>query len=653
VAHAGSLSAAAATADLGQIHTHMANGGFIDERDTHLNTPLHHACLAGHRAAVELLLSYGADVNAENMQGKSTLQFAGHSGDRLILRRLLEAGADPNHQSHDGKTALVSSIVNDFPDAARIIIEAGCNVDLPENDGNTPLHKAVQKDFPVCVQLLRSYGANQWVRNDAGKTPVDIARENGLTDVLDALLNAPLPVAHWAILDTEEYVGQASYGAAHSDAVTQVQRPSASASKPTATAATLAATAAAASAASAAPPSAAHQSQFALARKDNAPEQTALEKTLAQPGVPHRTLFDFVGTRPDELTFTANKPILVLKRFDDGWCLGEHNDLLGMFPAKYAVLDTRPRQSQTQLVVGSKAASAPSAAASPPPPAAAPAAPAAAQAAPAAAAPPSAMTAMEAMSGTSFASSDTRVVAGHKLVRESEAAVMHMFAAFEKLRQHEVTAFLDSVPTMAAASARAYDTSLRSVQLLAKLALAIDNVTPTVHQVCEANKLHDSMLLVTSSWIQTRQSLVDDGKNMREAVSVPVKTQLAEMTRTGTAARRAMAVYARLLRDKVDQLESAVKGGESEATATAAEGLERAVKFVTERHYQIKESLHWRLGSTLAALLNGWRALAEVEFHLQTRAVKSSERMQSALDAIDVPDTVLPDCEWESDVVDT
>ena len=70
MAHAGSLSAAAATGDLSLIHDMMARGGHIDERDTQLNTPLHHACLAGHLDAVELLLSYGADVNAENSLGK-------------------------------------------------------------------------------------------------------------------------------------------------------------------------------------------------------------------------------------------------------------------------------------------------------------------------------------------------------------------------------------------------------------------------------------------------------------------------------------------------------------------------------------------------------------------------------------------------------
>ena len=47
----------------------------MDERDTHQNTPLHHACLAGNLPVVEGLLSYGADVNAVNLHGKSCLQF--------------------------------------------------------------------------------------------------------------------------------------------------------------------------------------------------------------------------------------------------------------------------------------------------------------------------------------------------------------------------------------------------------------------------------------------------------------------------------------------------------------------------------------------------------------------------------------------------
>jgi ankyrin repeat protein len=132
MAMAGSLCGAAATGDLSVIHEMMARGRSVDERDTHQNTPLHHACLAGNLPVVEGLLSYGADVNAVNLHGKSCLQFgalslfcyrrclstlsssiyclslvlASHSGDTRIIYRLLDDGANVRHQSKDGKTGL-------------------------------------------------------------------------------------------------------------------------------------------------------------------------------------------------------------------------------------------------------------------------------------------------------------------------------------------------------------------------------------------------------------------------------------------------------------------------------------------------------------------------------------------------------------------
>ena len=79
------------------------------------------------------------------------------------------------------------------------------------------------------------------------------------------------------------------------------------------------------------------------------PERPSLlDELFSNPGVPHRTLYDFKGSRPDELTFKANEQVLVLKRFDDGWLLGEHEGLVGMFPAKYALLETMPRHSNAK-----------------------------------------------------------------------------------------------------------------------------------------------------------------------------------------------------------------------------------------------------------------------------------------------------------------
>jgi len=224
MAMAGSLCGAAATGDLNVIHEMMARGRSVDERDTHQNTPLHHACLAGNLPVVEGLLSYGADVNAVNLHGKSCLQFAAHSGDTRIIYRLLDDGANVKHQSKDGKTALHSAVSNDFPDASRILIEAGCGVDLAENEGNTPLHKATQKDFVECIELLRSYGANQWTRNKSGQSSVDIARDNKLTEALQALMSVPLPKSHWTGVPDDDVRRSPTRLKSAASAVTQVQQ---------------------------------------------------------------------------------------------------------------------------------------------------------------------------------------------------------------------------------------------------------------------------------------------------------------------------------------------------------------------------------------------------------------------------------------------
>ena len=84
----------------------------------------------------------------------------------------------------------------------------------------------------LCVELLRSYGANQFVRNDAGQTPIDIAREHGFHEVMDALVNAPLPRSHWSTYDYEDSFrgGRESTSTTESEPnvsslVTQVKRP--------------------------------------------------------------------------------------------------------------------------------------------------------------------------------------------------------------------------------------------------------------------------------------------------------------------------------------------------------------------------------------------------------------------------------------------
>ena len=73
---------------------------------------------------------------------------------------------------------------------------------------------------------------------------------------------------------------------------------------------------------------------------------------------------------------------------------------------------------------------------------------------------------------------------------------------------------MDSVPTMAAAAGRAYDTALRSVQLLAQTAQGI-NASSELDggkSFVQSAQLSDTMLQATSAWVQSRQALADEGK---------------------------------------------------------------------------------------------------------------------------------------------
>ena len=488
------------------------------------------------------------------------------------------------------------------------------------------------------------------MRNDAGQTPLDIARANGFHDVLDGLVNTPLPRSHWASFDYDDSLPRESGSTTGSDTlnvsslVTQVKRPdkprsaaparasaaaadnnddgldslsdlddddddddddamyeddideddaATSAQSPSASKAAPGAASAASALAGAASSGRSRTSASAVLRliadsqrcaptepltSASPPPRTsmrlperpgALDELFAKPGVPHRTLYDFVASRPDELTFAANQQVLVLKRFDDGWLLGEHEGLVGMFPAKYVLLETMPRHSSTAELARKAQKAQQSAQASPPQSGSAtpkvhtppvprmpvgantsvkPAPVAAASESAPAAAPASAMkpnlpkvlTAKAATSTSAFAQTNEAVVAANKKVSVSEDCVLSLIEAIEvRLRrsprvvhilltsyihrqtisERDIKPFLDSVPTMAAAAGRAYDTALRSVQLLSQTALAVNRGgggrepnAASVEPFVEPAKLSDTMLGATSAWIQSRQLLADEGR---------------------------------------------------------------------------------------------------------------------------------------------
>ena len=66
-----------------------------------------HTAVVNHRTnAVRYLLSLGAEINAENAQGRTPLHTAVSVGNLRSTKDLLLRGADRNAKARDGKTAL-------------------------------------------------------------------------------------------------------------------------------------------------------------------------------------------------------------------------------------------------------------------------------------------------------------------------------------------------------------------------------------------------------------------------------------------------------------------------------------------------------------------------------------------------------------------
>ena len=82
-----------------------------------LNQRLIDASEAGELAIVQKLLKEGASVNAKSGRGKTPLMFAAAEGQLEVIEVLLEYGADPFAVDLDGDPAANHAAQNDHPEA--------------------------------------------------------------------------------------------------------------------------------------------------------------------------------------------------------------------------------------------------------------------------------------------------------------------------------------------------------------------------------------------------------------------------------------------------------------------------------------------------------------------------------------------------------
>ncbi|KAF2893325.1 hypothetical protein ILUMI_12849 [Ignelater luminosus] len=174
----------------------ISKGININIKNVSGETPLHHSALCGNTEIVCKLISRGADVNAADKIGNTSLHWALHdypyhmASCLDIINVLLSNSANANAQNSKREIPLHIGIkVNDY-DIVQKFISYNSDINAQNVVGNTPLHQAIlggDKLYYISILLL-SNSANVNAKNTNGETPLHFGIKYGDSKMIRKLI---------------------------------------------------------------------------------------------------------------------------------------------------------------------------------------------------------------------------------------------------------------------------------------------------------------------------------------------------------------------------------------------------------------------------------------------------------------------------------
>ena len=184
----------------------------VNVRNKFQMTPLHSAASPDRADIAQLLLAYGADINARS----APTHHSATPVDNVVryykykypdLNRLLSPSRNIHEAASDGKLCEVKRF-----------IKQGVKVDLQDKNQRTSLHKAAEKGYVKIGEFLLSKGANLEALCNHNYTPLIWSTSRGNKDFSEMLLdkganidhkkNSNVTSLHWAVLGGFEDVVQ-------------------------------------------------------------------------------------------------------------------------------------------------------------------------------------------------------------------------------------------------------------------------------------------------------------------------------------------------------------------------------------------------------------------------------------------------------------
>ena len=167
----------------------VSAGAEINAQAVDGTTVLHHCVHALNGSVCEFLIKHGASVTTADYLSRTPIHSAVRNGNEHVTNILMQYGANINAQDKYGYTALHYAAMYGITNAVRSFLECGADV-LSKCFVNElqPLHVAAERGDIEMIKLLVEAGAKVNGKDMYGATPLHYAGFDGMPDITESLL---------------------------------------------------------------------------------------------------------------------------------------------------------------------------------------------------------------------------------------------------------------------------------------------------------------------------------------------------------------------------------------------------------------------------------------------------------------------------------